>query len=194
MRVLIAAARVGSLPARGALDAFAAGWRSGNPDALLDLAVCSSGAHDLLDAVEAVHGGSREVETVVAADGEHEHPVVVLLVAGTAYVQAGDVLDPPLARATTAWTGTSYGVGQIVARAADAGVRRVVVGAGDAATLDLGAGLLAALADAPPGPFDPATALDRLPAWLTTARARLRATELVLAAGTAASVRGLRGA
>jgi glycerate kinase len=45
------------------------------------------------------------------------------------------------------WRATSYGTGQLIAAAARAGARRVLVGAGGVATVDGGAGALAALDD-----------------------------------------------
>lgn len=204
MRVLLAASQVGQLDARAAAAALRAGWMEGNPDAQVSEVLCSAGDVDLLDALEAAHGGTRDVVPVLDPAGRHAHPGMLLLVAGTAYVQAADVLPaaPDVGDATRgereslllAEHGSSYGVGQLIGAALDSGARRVVIGAGSAATLDLGAGMLTALASRPFAPFDPVAAIDSLPDLVRQARLRLDRAELVLAAAERTTVRGLRGA
>lgn len=228
MHVLLAGSRVGvgdrALPARRALAALGAGWAEANPAAQLDQVPCSDGEADLLDAIESAHGGTREVAAVLDAHGRHAHPVVMLLVAGTGYVQAADVLpgaprigvdrssgglataaadlgfidptvaDPAVADLALAETGSSYGVGQLVAAALDAGAHRVIVGAGTSATLDLGTGLLRGLVGDPFRPFSPDIELAELAGLLDRARRRLGPAEIVLAAASTTAVRGLRGA
>lgn len=190
MRVLLAVGRVGDLPARTALTSCAQGWRQGNPEVELLERPVSDGADDLLDAMEAQRGGRREVTTVVAPDAAREVAVVSLLSAGTAYLACQDVLS----LATDPATATSYGVGQLVGAALDAGAHRVVLGAGVADLLDLGSGLLSALAGFPPVPFDPDRVREHLPELVRGARERVGGTELVLAAADTTAVRGLRGA
>ena len=90
---------------------------------------------------------SSQVPLVVEDACARPVPASVLLVDGTAYVEsalacglhllAADERDPR--------TTTTYGVGQLVLAALDAGARRVVVGLGGSATHDGGAGMLAAL-------------------------------------------------
>ena len=52
-------------------------------------------------------------------------------------------------RSATRCAASSYGVGELLAAAADAGARRIVVGVGGTATIDGGAGMLAALGVGP---------------------------------------------
>jgi glycerate kinase len=49
------------------------------------------------------------------------------------------------------WAASTYGTGELIAAALDAGAREVLVGAGGSATVDGGAGVLAALAARRPG-------------------------------------------
>src|SRR5690606_1460470 len=69
---------------------------------------------------------------------------------GTAYVEAGQVIGRHLAADDAAWRcaheGTSAGLGELLLAALGTGASRIVVGLGAAATHDVGAGMLAALA------------------------------------------------
>lgn len=196
MRALIASARIGQVAAREACEAFVSGWRQGNPEAEIDAAVMTGGAEDFLDAIEAAHGGVRDVVTVADASGVGHLPVVVLMASGTAYLPAQDILNDQSADGdalTLAREGTSHGVGQVVAAAVDAGAHRVVLGAGGARTLDLGLGMVSALAGEAPAPFEPERLAD-LHELVDAARARVSRVELVLLAAEPTTVRGLRGA
>lgn len=227
MRVLLGAARVGDVPATRALAALRRGWLAGNPEAEVVGVVCSDAGHDLLDAIESARGGERVVVPVLDRDGARSLPALILLVDGTAYVQAADVLGsvidpdgasdvPDVSRdesdvsrdeSDAVARRTSFGVGQLVLAAAATGARRVVVGCGDAELLDLGVGFLAALGglDAgalaagareagAPGVPGAAVGSDALDEIVTDARAALVGTELVLAAASDRTARGLRGA
>ncbi|OJX94477.1 MAG: hypothetical protein BGO96_16600 [Micrococcales bacterium 73-15] len=220
MRVLLGAARVGDVPATRALAALRRGWLAGNPEAEVVGVVCSDAGHDLLDAIESARGGERVVVPVLDRDGARSLPALILLVDGTAYVQAvdvlGSVIDPDGAsdvpdvsrdESDAVARRTSFGVGQLVLAAAATGARRVVVGCGDAELLDLGVGFLAALGGLDAGALDagareagapgvPGAAVgsDALDEIVTDARAALVGTELVLAAASDRTARGMRGA
>ena len=163
MRVLIAPdSFAGTLTAVEAAEAIAGGWRRRAPGDVLDLAPMSDGGPGFVDVLHASLGGELLACTVRGPYGG-QVPGSVLVVDGTAYVESAQACglhlttegqDPELA--------SSYGVGELVATAVDAGVRAVHVGLGGAATNDGGAGLLAALgAVASPG-----TALEQGPAGL----------------------------
>ena len=152
MRVLIAPdGFAGTLSAAQAATAVAAGWRSAAPGDELDLAPLSDGGPGFVDVLAASLPAAERRTLVV--DDPLARPVgaAFLLAASTAYVEsaqacglhllAEDERDP--LRTTT------YGVGQLVAAALDAGARCVVVGLGGSATNDGGAGLLAALGVGP---------------------------------------------
>ena len=147
MRVLIAPDSFGStLTAVEAAHAIREGWLSAAPDDELVLAPLSDGGPGFVDVLAAAIGGefvTREVEGPLATPVQATY----LRVGDTAYVESAQacglhLLTPdqrdPL-RTTT------YGVGQLVAHALDAGAARIVVGLGGSATNEGGAGMLAAL-------------------------------------------------
>ena len=146
MRVLIAPdSFAGTLTAVEVAEAIAEGWRRRAPGDVLDLAPMADGGPGFVDVLHASLGGDLLACTVRGPYGG-QVPGSVLVVDGTAYVESAeacglhltpeDERDPERAG--------SYGVGELVAAAVDAGVHTVVVGLGGAATNDGGAGLLAA--------------------------------------------------
>jgi glycerate 2-kinase len=147
MRVLVAPDKfAGTLTAVQAARAIAEGWRRRAPADELDLAPMSDGGPGFVDVLHEALGGQLLAVRVTGPYGE-EVPGTVLVTGGTAHVEAaqgcGLHLTPPERRDPE--RATTFGVGQLVAAALDAGVRRVVVGLGGSGTNDGGAGLLAAL-------------------------------------------------
>jgi len=146
MRVLIAPDKfAGTLTAVEAAAAIAEGWRRTAPaDQLVEVPLADGGP-GFVDVLHAALGGELVDVRVSGPLGE---PVdaEVLVVAGTAYVESAQacglhlVPEPRDPRATT-----TYGVGELLLAARDAGAQRVVVGLGGSGTNDAGAGLLAAL-------------------------------------------------
>ena len=123
-------------------EALAEGWRSVRPDDDLVAVPMSDGGPGFLDALPG---------TVVTALVEDPlaRPVLARfrLDGTTAYVESAEAAGLHLLDADErdpAVT-TTYGVGQLVRAAVDAGATTVVVGLGGSATNDGGAGLLAAL-------------------------------------------------
>lgn len=204
MRLLLTASQIGGLPGRTVADALARGWREANPAADVQSLGVSDGDRGFLDAIEGALGGARAVVVVARNDGVGNDgdrparvPVEVLQVGATLYLAARDVLgDAETATTATASRGTSFGVGEVVADAADRGVSRLVVGAGPSATLDAGVGMLRALAGdrAAQGAFGGLADPDDLAPLVGRARERLGDLELVLAASDPVAARGLRGA
>lgn len=147
MRVLIAPDSFGgTLSAVEAARAIGDGWRRTAPDTNLDLLPLSDGGPGFVDVLATSLPGELQTSTV---SDPLRRPVTArwLLAADTAYVEsaqaAGLHLIGPDERAPGRMT--TYGVGQLVQEALDAGAGRVVVGLGGSATNDGGAGLLAAL-------------------------------------------------
>ena len=179
--------------AREAGEALRQGWLEGNPGAQVDLATGSDGSLGLLDAVESVHGGVREVATVASATGPVV-PALILLAGGTAYLQAHDALghrsDATIASLTH---GSSAGVGQLIAAARDAGARTVVIGAAPAATLDAGWGAIASLAGGVPEPFDALASAPLTAELVRAARAALAGLSLVVTTSDLVPAKGLKG-
>jgi glycerate 2-kinase len=147
MRVLIAPDSFGStLSAVEAAEAIAAGWRRQAPDDELTVAPMSDGGKGFVDALHARLGGELLPLSVVSPqDDSVDVPATVLVVDGIAYVEGAQACGAQLGPAPDPERASSYGVGQLIDAAVDAGAQTVVVGLGDLAILDGGAGLLGAI-------------------------------------------------
>ncbi len=204
MRVLVAPDKfAGTLTAVEAAEAIAEGWRRHAPDDELDLAPMADGGPGFVDVVHTALGGELEVVTVRGPAGAPT-PAAFLLAreqgdGGTAYVEAAQACGLHLvpAERRDPERATSYGVGELLAAAVDAGVSRVVLGLGGSGTNDAGAGLLAALGathtggtleEGPLG-LEGVSAVDLAPA-----RARLGDVEVLVASDVDNPLLGLLGA
>jgi glycerate kinase len=148
--------------------------------------------------LHAATGGRLHAVTVTDPYG-HEVPGAILEHDGTAYLECamavGLALTPEEERRPE--VATSYGVGTLLAVAADLGVGRVVVGLGGSATNDGGAGLLAALgAAAGAGSLvgGPAGLAEVADVDLGAARDRVAGIEIVAASDVDNPLLGLIGA
>lgn len=147
MRVLIAPDSFGStLSAVEAAEAMRDGWLVGAPGDDVVLAPLSDGGPGFVDVLFSALGGERvalPVEDPLARTVEASY----LRVADTAYVESAQACGLHLV--TTAerdpLRATTFGVGQLIIHALDAGAARIVIGLGGSATNDGGAGMLAAL-------------------------------------------------
>jgi glycerate kinase len=149
VKVVIAPDKLaGTLSAQEAAEAMARGWRRARPDDEVVLAPMADGGEGTLDVVEAQVPGSERVPTEVAdARGIARAAWWLRLPDGRALIEsaqacglrrlAEDQRDPLLA--------TTYGVGQLLAAAVDAGCPELVVGLGGSATVDGGSGMATAL-------------------------------------------------
>jgi glycerate kinase len=145
MRVLIAPDKfAGTLTAVEAAEAMAEGWRRQAPDDEVDLAPMSDGGPGFVDVLHATCGGRLLALTVRGPFGDPV-PASVLLVGATAYVESAQACGIHLTRALRAESATTYGVGEMVVAAVEAGASKVVVGLGGSGSNDGGAGFLAAL-------------------------------------------------
>ncbi|MGH8775701.1 MAG: glycerate kinase family protein [Jiangellaceae bacterium] len=205
MRVLVAPDKfAGTLSAVEAADAIAAGWRRTAPADEVVTMPMSDGGPGFVDVVHAALGGELLAVTVRGPLGATV-PATVLVAEGTAYVESaqacGLALLPMRGREPVPGLvedASSYGVGELIAEAVEAGARRVVVGLGGSGTNDGGAGLLAAL-----GAFsEPAGALTAGVTGLTelatldvaSARGRLAGVDVIAASDVDNPLLGLRGA
>ena len=147
MRVLIAPDKfAGTLTAVEAAAAIEAGWRRRDPDAEVYFAPMADGGTGFLDVLGTVVDGTLLSVTVRGPLGDPV-PATVLMAGETAYVETAQacglhLVEPDRRRPED---GSTYGVGELVAAAVDAGARRVILGLGGSGTNDGGAGLLAAL-------------------------------------------------
>lgn len=153
MRVLISPDKfAGTVSAREAAAAIADGWRDAGPAHRADLEIrpLSDGGPGFIDVLDAALAGKRLRVATVDPLGR---PVTgeVLVSGETGYIESADACglhllspeerDPKVT--------SSFGLGALVAAAADAGVAEIVVGLGGSATNDAGAGMLAALGAVP---------------------------------------------
>lgn len=154
MRVLVAPDKfAGTLTAPQAAGAIAEGWRRHAPGDELDLVPMADGGPGFVEVLHESLGGRMVPATVSGPFGD---PVdgAVLVVGETAYVESAQACGLHLTERRDPERATTYGVGQLLLAARDAGARRVVVGLGGSGTNDGGAGLLAALGATADRPLD----------------------------------------
>ncbi|WP_369216170.1 glycerate kinase family protein [Streptomyces flavofungini] len=136
-----------SLSARSAAEAIAEGVRRVVPHARTDLIPLVDGGEGTASALAAADGGRLVALTATGPVGRRVGTHFALLRDGTAVVEmaavAGLALVPRDLRDPGATT--TYGVGELIRAALDAGARRILVGCGDSGTSDGGAGALQAL-------------------------------------------------
>ena len=152
MRILVAPDKfAGTLTAVQAAEAIAEGWRRQAPDDEVTTVPMADGGPGFLDVLHASLGGQLNAVTVRGPRGA-SIPATFLMVRDTAYVESAQAcgldLLPRHGRqpaAGVAESASTYGVGELVAAAIEAGASQVVVGLGGSGTNDGGAGLLAAL-------------------------------------------------
>lgn len=169
MRILVAPDKfAGTLTARQAADAIAAGWRRASPDDELTLLPMSDGGPGFVDVVGEPDPNSVHVEAA-------------------RYCGLDRGLDP--------WNASTYELGLAV-RDALTRARRVCIGLGGTRTIDGGAGLLAALGATADVPLDrgPAGLRGVTDVDLAAVREATRGVELVGACDVDVPLLGLFGA
>jgi glycerate kinase len=152
----------GTLTAEEAAAAMAKGVGRALPDAIVDVLPLADGGPGTVRAIVRARGGALRRTTVRGPLGKPVEAEWGLLDDSTAVIEmaaaAGLVLVPEAQRDPRITT--TYGVGELVSAALNAGARRVVVGLGGSATNDGGAGMAEALGvrlsdaegrDLPPG-------------------------------------------
>ena len=149
MRALVAPQQFkGTLTARQAAEAIARGVMAAQPDALLDLAPLADGGQGTVDALLAASpGGSERVTTVQGPLGDPVEARWAVLPSGLAVIEmaaaSGLTLVPPKRRSVL--DAHTFGTGELVRAALDAGCTRIALGAGDSGTCDGGTGAAMAL-------------------------------------------------
>ncbi|MGI3128942.1 glycerate kinase [Halopseudomonas pachastrellae] len=191
-----------SLSARAVAEAIAAGWARVYPDAELLLCPMADGGEGTVDALLSATGGALQQTRVSGPLGDPVEAHWGLLRDAQAIIEMAEASGlhrvEPARRDVLA--ASSFGTGELIRAALDAGVRRIVLGLGGSATNDGGAGLLAALgvrfldvqgAELPPG----GAALARLRQIdLTGLDTRLAQVEVMVAADVDNPLCGPRGA
>ena len=191
-----------SLSAPEVAAAIARGWHQVHPQAEILLRPMADGGEGTVDALLAATGGERRDCRVRGPLGEPVQAHWGWLGDGTAVLEmaaaSGLHLVPRERRDATLTT--SFGTGELIRAALDAGATRIILGLGGSATNDGGAGLLQALgvrfldaddAELPPG----GAALARLARVdVSGLDPRLLQTRLEIAADVDNPLCGLRGA
>lgn len=143
MRILIAPdAFKGTLSAREAAAAIAAGWARTNPGAECLQRPVSDGGPGFVSALAAARGVPLCYERTTDSLGR-PLDAAWCLADGSAYIEVAQVVG--LDRGTDVLHATSYGLGILLRAALAAGASRLVLGLGGTNVNDAGAGLLAAL-------------------------------------------------
>ncbi len=139
-----------SLTAREACDAIARGVRRVLPDAQIDAIPMADGGEGTVDALIAATGGRLAQTTVHGPLGE---PIVASWgvlgdesrrVAVIEMAAASGLALVPTERRNPLST-TTFGTGELIAAALDAGLSRIIIGIGGSATVDGGAGAAQAI-------------------------------------------------
>ncbi|GHA79383.1 glycerate kinase [Streptomyces tendae] len=145
-RVLVAADKFkGSLTAVEVAERVTAGLRRVVPDVLVEALPVADGGDGTVAAAVAAGFERREVrvagplgDEVTAAYALREHTAVVEMAEASGLQRLPEGVLAPL-------TSSTYGSGELLRAALDAGARTIVFGVGGSATTDGGAGMLAAL-------------------------------------------------
>src|SRR5437899_10193581 len=149
MRIIIAPQSLkGSLTAAEAGQAIATGVQAVYPEAELDIVPIADGGEGTVQALVDATGGQIVRQMVTGPLGEPVNAFFGLLGDGrTAAIEmaacAGLPLVPPDQRDPRITT--TYGVGELIRAALDAGCRHFIIGIGGSATNDGGAGMAQAL-------------------------------------------------
>src|SRR5690554_201359 len=136
-----------SLSAADVAAAIAEGVRAAVPNAEIVSVPMADGGEGSLDAVLAATGRQRRLAVVKDANGRPSKAAWGWLGDSTAFIEMAEAagLERIAIDERRPLEATTYGVGELVGAALDAGARRIVLGLGGSATTDGGAGLLQAL-------------------------------------------------
>ena len=135
----------GTMDAAEVCDIMEQGIRNRYPDAVITSVPLADGGEGTVDSYLHVFPGEKIYmdvtgpfgEKVAGYYGKYDDTAVIEMAAAAGYVLAGDRRDPAAA--------TTYGVGELIKAAVDAGCRKIILGLGGSCTNDGGAGMAAAL-------------------------------------------------
>ena len=195
VRVLVAPDSFGqTLTSLEAARAIAHGWKQHAPDDIVDISALSDGGPGFVSVIHASIGGQIMPLVVRGAMGE-QVPAEILFTDDTAYIESAQSCATSEEHRDVTVAST-YGLGQCIAAAIDAGATNIIVGVGGTGTNDAGAGLLSALGAQPHDLLDRGgLALRNLDhVDLTPVRQRVAGVNLVVATDVDVPLLGLRGA
>jgi glycerate kinase len=142
----------GSLTAFQAADAMRVGAIRARPDVEIDMCPLSDGGDGFVAVILAAAAGERRLTRVMGPNGEPIEVPWALLANGTAVLESAAVIGRAVVREQSGPSAlTTYGVGELLLRALDAGAREVVIGLGGTSTIDGGIGMAQALGVRPAG-------------------------------------------
>jgi len=149
LRVVVAPDKFkGSLSSRSAAEAIGRGLRRALPGAKLDLVPVADGGDGTAETIIHSLGGQMVACEVHGPDGKHVQAQFGLLsgakVAVIELAQASGLALVPVG-SNDPLTASTYGTGQLIGAAIDAGAQRIILAIGGSATNDAGAGALSAL-------------------------------------------------
>jgi glycerate 2-kinase len=148
MRIVIAPDKFkGSCTAKNAAEAIAQGWASVFTEDSFALVPVADGGDGTLEAMQAASGGTLRAATVEGPYGKPVQCQWLQLDEYTAVIEMAQASGLHLVQKAdmNIRLATTYGTGQLVNLALDAGCRRFFIGIGGSATNDGGMGLLRAL-------------------------------------------------
>jgi glycerate 2-kinase len=136
----------GSIGAAAAARALAEGWRAVRPaDTVIELPL-ADGGEGTLAVLAATHPGSRWHHAVVSGPGDALVRAAWLeLTGGVGVIELAAAAGLPLLGQLIPLDAHSFGVGELISQALDAGIRRIMITLGGSACTDGGTGLLTAL-------------------------------------------------
>ncbi len=137
----------GSLSAQDAALSIEKGIRSVYPDANVENYPLADGGEGLVEAILAVRKGEKKTVLVKDPLGREIEGFYGLLEDGTAVIEMAAASGLPLLQDNerNPMKTTSYGTGQLILAALDAGCREILLGLGGSATNDGGTGMAEAL-------------------------------------------------
>src|SRR5262245_53080399 len=148
MRVLVCPDKFkGSLTAREAAEAIARGVRAALPSCEVDLLPLADGGEGTLDVLVGVTRGCIETARVTGPLGQGVDARWGMLPRGRAVIEMAEASGLALVpvRERDPSRTTTFGTGELIRAALDAGAVEIVVALGGSATNDAGAGMLEAL-------------------------------------------------
>ena len=163
MKVLVAPDKLkGSLSAVEAAKAMREGVQRAVPAADVQVCPLSDGGEGFAEVLLTALGGTWRTSRVTGPEGEPVDAQWAMLEGGTAIVESarviGRALTAPGAFRSAGPSGrTTYGLGELVLHALDAGATTVLVGLGGSVTADAGLGMAQALGVVFPGVGTPFT-------------------------------------
>jgi glycerate 2-kinase len=136
----------GSATATQVVKAVADGWRTVRPhDDLIPLPFADGGEGTLQVIAAANPAATRHRATVTGPDGRTVVADWLMLEDDTAIIELAAASGLPLMAEPNGLSATTYGVGEVMAEALDAGAEEIVLALGGSASTDGGAGALQAL-------------------------------------------------